>query len=204
MLLVSSGVITAFFGALVLFGYSRMLRKNEEDADLEYACKGAWHLVVRELRIPREEMEKIGVHVWSVRGIKGARFLERRAKFTLQPRRETRVLWRKGTGAIGVAWDLGEPIIANVENLDKLAPTEEEFCDLESAKRYGLMWREFQKSKHYRAILAIPLESRRGRVAGCLSIDLELDGYADRLDTLSKVDQLSTIRDVCEEALGAR
>jgi hypothetical protein len=200
--LVSSGVVTAICGALVLWGYSRLLKQREENEDLENACKGAWHLAVRELAIPGNRMEKIGVHVWSVRGFKGARVLTRRAKFTLQPRKETRVLWRKGTGAIGTAWDRGEALIANIENLELLGPTEREFCELDPSTRYGLNWRQFQKSRHYRAILVIPLETQPDKVAGCLSIDIQLDGYADRLDTLTKVDQLSTIRDICERALG--
>jgi hypothetical protein len=108
LILVCSGIATAIFGALVLWGYGRTLKRNEQDENLLNACKGAWHLAVRALAIPADELDRIGVHVWSVRGFKGARFLERRAKFTLQPRRETKVLWRRGIGAIGVAWDRDE------------------------------------------------------------------------------------------------
>jgi hypothetical protein len=46
------------------------------------------------------------------------------------------------------------------------------------------------------------LETEPDKVAGCLSIDVQLDGYADKLDTLSRDEKLSTIRDVCEKALG--
>lgn len=186
----------------MFWGYSRALKRSEQDENLLNACKGAWHLAVRELGIPQDDLDRIGVHVWGVRGLWGARFLERRAKFTLQPRRETKVQWRRGVGAIGVAWDKDEAKIANIENLEQLGPTEQDFCGLSREARFGLSWSQFSKSKHYRAILAIPLEAEPDRVVGCLSIDVQLDGYADKLDTLSRVEKLSTVRDVCEKALG--
>jgi hypothetical protein len=200
--LVASGSLTAVFGALVLYGYSRTLKKTEKDVDLADSCKGAWHLAIRELGVPRADLEKVGVHVWSVRGVRGAQYLVRRATFTLQPRRETRVVWCKGKGAVGIAWASGDALVANVANLAALATDEAAFYAIERGRRYGLQWGEFRKARHYRAILAIPLETRPKHVKGVLSIDLLLDGYADVLDTLSNVDELSRIRDVCEKALG--
>jgi hypothetical protein len=199
--LVATGVTALIFTALVFYGYSRTLKRNQRDEDLLEACKGAWHRAVRELGISQSDMDKIAAHVWSVRGWPGAKYLHRRATFKLRARSETQVLWRKGKGAIGVAWARGTAIIASVENLDGLAGTEEEFCQLDPETRYGLSWSEFSKVKHYRAILAIPLETRPDHVAGCLSIDVQLDGYSDRLDTLTDDSQLSAIRDVCEKAL---
>jgi hypothetical protein len=202
VVLVVAGVITLIGGTLVLWGYNRVLKKRERERDLNDACKGAWHLAVRELNIPHTEMDKLGVNVWTVRGMKGARYLERRATFTLRPRSETRVLWRKGTGAIGTAWALNEAIVANVENLDSLGPTEQIFRRLDRQTRYNLTWQEFRRANHYRAILAIPLETHRDHVAGCLSIDIQLDGYAERLDTLSKLADIGKTRDICERAIG--
>jgi hypothetical protein len=201
LVLMVSGGVTAVFGFLVFYGYTRTLKINERDEDLENACKSAWLLTVRELALSRDDMDKLGAHVWAVRGLPGARYLVRRAQFTLEPRKITRVVWRKGTGAIGTAWDKNHAIVANVENLEKIAPDEAAFCQLDRLLRYGLTWSEFEKARHYRSILAIPLETRPDHVAGCFSLDLALDGHADALDTLSGHEKISRIRDVCEKAL---
>jgi hypothetical protein len=202
VLLVVTGGVTIVTGSLVIWGYSRLLKTDEVDNDLLDACKGAWLFVVREMHIPHEEMEKLGVHVWSVAGFKGAKYLVRRATFTIRTRRATRVLWRKGVGAIGIAWATNQAVIADVEALESIASSEVEFAMLPRDVRYGLTWQEFHKARHYRAIVAIPLETRRDHVAGCLSFDIQLDGYADRLDTLARRHEISTIRDICERALG--
>src|SRR5437016_3209894 len=78
----------------------------------------------------RIAMAKVGVHVWALKGLKGFRYLDRRATFILEPRRPTQVIWRKGKGAIGIAWNDDEPIIANVENLRKRGTSQRLFCEI--------------------------------------------------------------------------
>jgi hypothetical protein len=85
--------------SLVAVGYGLLVRRAGKDAELEEACKAVWVIVVRATGIP---MEKVGVHVWSVRGFKGMQRLERRARFTIEKRKSTPVTWRKGKGAIGL------------------------------------------------------------------------------------------------------
>jgi hypothetical protein len=131
---------------LVLAGFNRALSREEKDDELAEACRGLWAFTVDFLGLP---MNRVGVHVWSVKGMKGARYLERRATFVIEQRRETQVVWRRGKGAIGVAWDEDEPKIANVEHLIERGPDRARFCAIPRAERFGLGWREFRRSRHY-------------------------------------------------------
>jgi hypothetical protein len=200
IILLVSLVIAGVGAVLSLWGYARMLKKEDENDELGEVCKGVWHIALKELKITHDNMEKVAVHVWTIRGIKGARRLERRATFTLKNRRWTRIMWRKGKGAIGTAWAKRKPVLANVENLDRRTSSLEDFCALPVDTRYGLGWAEFQRAKHYKAILAVPLEASGG-VAGCLSVDVQLDGCADGLDTLAGSDQFTNALTVCEALL---
>jgi hypothetical protein len=149
-------------------------------------------------------MAKVGVHVWAVKDFKGCRYLEKRATFILPTRRRsTHVLWRMGKGAIGIAWADEDAVIANVEHLQQRAPTAAVFCAIPRRDRYGLSWREYQRSRHYRAVLAVPLRVGN-RVRGCLSVDLQLVGLADQLDTLSTEEKVNDVLAVCEAVLAKR
>jgi hypothetical protein len=198
--LVGTGVVAIVGTFLVFPAYARVLRKADQNDELEEACRAVWHLVVEKLGI---DMKKVGVHVWAVKGIKGVRYLEKRATFIIESRRQTHVTWRKGKGAIGIAWADDEPIVANVEHLQERGPTQELFCAITRRERFGLGWHDFRRSNHYRAILAIPLRAR-GKVRGCLSVDLRVDGRADDLDTVAQDDQFNNVLVVCEAVLAKR
>jgi hypothetical protein len=193
--------VIALVGTFLVFaGYSRVLRKAEKNDELHEACRALWHLVVERLGI---DMGKVGVHVWAVKGMKGFRYLDRRATFTIENRRPTQVLWRKGIGAIGLAWDDDDPIIASIERLQERGLSERLFSEIPRRDRFGLGWRDFKRSKHYRSILAIPLRGGR-KVRGCLSVDIQVDGQADKLDTLTQDDTFNAVLVVCEAVLAKR
>lgn len=199
-LLVGTGV-TALVGTFLVFvGYARLLRRSEQNDELNDICKGIWHLVVDRLGL---EMRQVGVHIWSVRGFRGSRYLARRATFIIEARRATHVTWRKGKGAIGVAWAEDEPIVANVEHLEARARTERLFSEIPPRERFGLGWRDFVRSRRYRAVLAVPLRPR-GKVRGCLSVDITVDGQADSLDTLLQDEQFNNVLAVCEAVLAGK
>lgn len=107
LVLVGTGVAALFGTVFVLYGYARALRKADQNNELETACRGLWQFVVETLGV---DMTKVGVHVWTVKGFVGCRYLDKRASFILQNRRSTPVLWRKGKGAIGIAWDEDDPV----------------------------------------------------------------------------------------------
>jgi hypothetical protein len=198
LLAISGGF--ALLGTMALFlGFDRVLRRTSQDDDLHQACKGIWLLAVEELGLP---MDKIGVHVWGVRGLKGFKYLHRRATFVIKPRRRSgQVIWRKGKGAIGIAWAEDDGIIANVENLAARGTSQRLFCEIPRRERFGLGWREFARLRHYRAILAVPLRDARGKVRGCLSVDIQVDGKADDLDTLANNEEFVDVLRVCEAVL---
>jgi len=198
--LLTSGVSALVGTFLVFIGYGRLLRKVNQNEELSDACKGAWYLAVQTLGI---DMTKVGAHVWTVKGPRGFRYLDRRVTFIIERRRQTNVTWRKGKGAIGLAWSEDAPVIASVENLQHLGSSERLFCAIPRRERFGLNYREFLRSRHYRAILAVPLRVDTG-VRGCLSIDVQIDGHADTLDTLVKDDQFNNVVAVCEAVLGRR
>lgn len=200
LLAISGGLALA--GTLLLFlGFDRVLRRTSQDDELLQACKGVWLLAVEKLDVP---MDKVGVHVWGVRGFKGFSYLHRRATFVIKPRRRSaHVIWRKGKGAIGIAWAEDEGIIANVENLQTRGSSQRIFCAIPRRERFGLGWREFVRMRHYRAILAVPLRVR-GNVRGCLSVDIQVDGKADYIHTLVNAEEFTDVLRVCEAVLEGR
>jgi hypothetical protein len=149
------------------------------------------------------DMAKVGVHVWAVKGLKGFQYLDRRATFIIENRRPTQVLWRKGVGAIGLAWAEDEPIVASVEHLQQRGSSERLFLQVPRRDRFGFDWRDFKRSRQYRSILAVPLRGG-GKVRGCLSVDIQVDGQADRLDTLMQDDKFNAVLVVCEAVLAKR
>lgn len=202
VLLVSSGVITLIGGFLVGWGYAHALRKSDQNVELAEACKAVWALTHRTTEIP---WDRVGVHVWTVRGLKGMCHLERRATFVVEKRKTTPITWRKGKGAIGACWSRDESLILDVAKLEQLGHDRATFCALPSEARYGLSWREFRASQHYRAVLAIPLRAGPPgalRVAGSLSVDVQVNGHIDALNRLSQDRNFGAVLSVCEAVLG--
>jgi hypothetical protein len=203
-LLVGLGVAALIGYGLVTIGYARALRKADQDKELYKICRAVVPLLESQTTILHG---KVGVHVWTVRGPRGLRHLERRAQFIPQERRTTSITWRKGKGAMGQCWDTDSPVVADVEALEALASDEAAFCQLPRAVRFGLTWQEFAESKHYRAILAIPLRtgpSGAHRFRGCLSVDVQENGKAAELDALVQSNQFSYVLSICESVLGKR
>jgi hypothetical protein len=200
--LVVAGVTAAVGYFAVTWAYARALRKSEQGNELGAACQEVAKLIVDETGVPHEA---VGVHVWVVRGLPGARYLDRRAKFVVRRRAPSPVVWRKGKGAMGAAWRARDSVVADVEGLDAACPDEATFCARTRANRFGLTWMEFQETKHYRAILATPLRTGSGplrRTTGVLSIDVTQDGAHRALRQLSVSQEFRYVRGICEHALG--
>lgn len=200
LLAVSGGA--ALVGTLLVFaGFDRMVRRSRQDDDLYEACKGVWRVMVETHHVP---MDKIGVSVWEVRGVWGFHFLARRTSFVIRGRRHhPHVVWRKGKGAIGIAWDEDETIIANIENLRVLAANQASFEAIPRRDRFALSWREYRRTRRHSGILAAPIRVR-GRVRGVLSVDLQVDGHSSDLDNLGTSDDLAYVLTVCEAVFGGR
>jgi hypothetical protein len=190
MTLVGLGVGAILAYLLVTLGYGRALKKSRQNALLNAVCKDAAALVVARTGLT---YDVIGVHVWTIRGPFGFRHLERRAQFVLKRRRASPVTWRKGKGAMGICWKRNSAVVADVEELEGRCPAKAEFCALPRDGRWGLTWEEFRETRHYRAILSIPLRGGpqgAPRLRGVLSVDAQTDGHAQELRLL------------CEDVLG--
>lgn len=196
-----AAIVALAGGFLVAVGYASLLRRVTENDELTDLCKALWAITLRNTSVA---FDHLAVHVWAVRGIKGARYLEKRATFVPEARRTTPITWRKGKGAIGLCWARNHSLVADVEQLERQASDRSSFYSLPRDERFGFSWEELEESRHYRAILAIPLRvPKRGRyhVRGVLSIDLRVDGKANELDTLSTRDDFSAVLSVCEAVL---
>jgi hypothetical protein len=181
--LLAVGAITYLGYMLVVWGYRRTISASSIESQLYRACRDVASLVERTTKLPRET---IGVHVWTVRGIRGVRRLERRATFVPGDRPPTAIVWRKGKGAIGRCWERDEWVLADLEGLQAEAPDEASFYALPAEERFFLTWPEFHSTDHYKAVLAWPLHGgpeAAPRVVGCLSVDVQEAGATDRLDT---------------------
>jgi len=179
---VGFGLVTYLGYVLVIWGYRGSLRSKDEEGQLYRACRDIASLVERLTSLHRDN---IAVHVWAVRGVRGVKRLERRATFVPGDRPSTAIVWRKGKGAIGQCWARDEWVRADLEELQALAPTEQDFYALPREERFFLTWPELRSTEHYKAILAWPLhggpEAAPG-VVGCLSIDVQETGAAVQLD----------------------
>lgn len=210
--LLGSGAV-AFMGAALLgMAYHRTLTRAQGRDDLAETCKALWAFVIEELQLP---MHAVGAHVFTIKGFKGAHYFEKRATFIIERRRASKIVWRLGCGAVGVACKEEMPIIANVENLDERVlrrveisnsrqELERRFLAIPYLDRYGLGFREYFRTRHYRAVLAVPLRTTSGandKIRNCLAVDLQVDGHADALADLLDHEYMADIIAICEDIL---
>jgi len=179
--LLACALVTYLGYALVTLGYERSLQARDDEAKLYRACRDVAALVERTTRLERDS---VGVHVWTVKGLHGMQRLERRATFIPGDRPPTAIVWRKGKGAIGRCWERDEWVLAPLEEIQALAPTEDAFGELDPEMTFSFTWSEFANTAHYKAILAWPLHGgpeAAPRFVGALSIDVQQNGAADEL-----------------------
>jgi hypothetical protein len=193
----------AFLGTvLVSIGYPRLLRRVDKDAELRGVCQNAAVFAADYLDVSHLDL---AVHVWRLRGVPGFRYLDRRAAFRPHGRPKTRITWRKGKGALGACWARDEPLVGDVEDLERQAQNREQFCELDPPVRFGLTWGEFRRVRHYRAVLVIPLhggEPGRYSVRGIFAVGVLVDGKVDDLGRLAEEPELARrVLSVCEAAL---
>lgn len=200
--LVVIGAIAYLGYLLVVVGYRRSLKRSDQDARLYKTCRDVAALVERTTVLSRDA---IGVHIWTVRGLRGVRRLERRATFVPGERQPTAITWRMGKGVLGQCWARDQWILADLEPLAN-ASDEEAFYAIPREERFFFTWQEARSTAHYRAVLAWPLrggpENAR-RVVGVLSVDVQSPGAYAELDktwTQNRAD-FSAHLAVCEAVL---
>jgi hypothetical protein len=166
----------------VVLGFGRILRHSDQNARLYAACRDVATLVESATSLARND---IGVHVWTIRGVKGLRRLERRATFVPVERTQTSITWRKGMGVLGQCWVRDEWILADLERSAN-ATTEREFYAIPRNDRFLFSWQEAKATRHYKAVLTWPLHGgpqNARRVVGVLSVDAQATGAVAALDS---------------------
>jgi hypothetical protein len=188
---------------LVVLGYRRSLKGSDQNTRLYTTCRDVASLVERNTKLTRDN---IGVHVWTIRGMRGFRRLERRVKFVSVDRPATPITWCKGKGVLGQVWARDEWILADLEVLANAA-SEEEFYKIPRADRFNFTWNNAKATQHYKAALVWPLHGgppSARKVIGCLSVDAQTAGAVKELDELwtrkKRMDLLAHIA-VCEGIL---
>jgi hypothetical protein len=199
--LLAAGVPAILGSVLVSIGYPRLVRRVERDARLQGVCQDTAVLAGDRLRISHR---KLAVHVWTIRGLVGFRYLDRRAAYRPHEHPYTRITWRKGKGAVGAAWESEEPFVADVEALERQGNDERRFCQLDAHVRFGLSWKEFQQVRHYRSVLVIPLrggDAGRYSLRGIFAVGVLVDGKVNELEQFVHAQGLVRVLSVCEAEL---
>lgn len=83
------------------------------------------------------------------------------------------VRWTKGKGLVGICWDLNQDV--NADLVTDWVPyrhlPEQAWNALPEEVRYGLEFKEFQRTARFEAIVATPIQDKAGRFRGCVSVD---------------------------------
>jgi hypothetical protein len=171
--------------------------REETEADLRRLARRALGPI--NSLLPNVPIVELGVHIW----VTDDNRLKRLVKYTIeQQRAQTPIRWCRGKGVIGVAWDSGAPLTADLTELyaeaDRLSP--HEFDALDPEHRYGLTHAEVRVGGRYRTVLAHPLTAD-GDVIGVLSVDCAADGQRDQLDKLLRDRAFQDVLGSCEAAL---
>lgn len=167
-------------------------------SDLEALARRAFVPINQHL--PDVPINRLGVHIWTTDGDE----LKRLIKYTMEQQRvETPIRWRRGKGVIGVAWDAGSSLTADLTELYELAEAGGAAFDaLEERFRYGLSRDEIRKGNQYKSISAYPLTGTNvDDVIGVLSVDCAVANQARQLDALSSDRTFQDVLGSCESAL---
>lgn len=194
-------ILTPVATLLVVYGYVRLLKRQSRRNRFAAAARELVNYIEKETSLGRHE---IGVNIWLVKGLPGFRRLVRSVIEVAQPRKETHITWTKGKGIIGQSWAQKRSRFADLETVRGTFTTARLWCELERDDRFRLSWAEFQRTKAYRSVLAVPLQANRlGRhpVRGVLAIDVLTPSKRMEIDGIQETDEVSSVIRFCEAAL---
>ncbi len=153
----------------------RDLEKEERKYLLDTACRWLLVAVSQQTTLP---LDSFGASVWLVPTDSERPRLRRILHCPIEPRQKTRIVWTRGKGVIGQAWERDEEFIVDLAPLHGLS--QQAFDSLEQDARLNMSWIEADRSKAYAAVWAIPLriEDPDGeeRLVGIMSVDCKATG----------------------------
>lgn len=173
------------------------------DVDLQLICQRVVSAVSE--ACPKVKINDLAAHVWLCRGDDS---FDRRAFFTLpEKRKSSGIVWKKGRGIAGMAWEGNEDLRSDLrrlhEKLDELGPGG--FDQLPPKERHGLTAAEVNSSRQYTGVCAIRLFStgENRRLLGIFIIDYMGQHEFDCVAEASKRRPISTYLAGSEEILSA-
>ncbi len=201
--LVVTGVAAGIGYFLMTIAFNRLLKRTQENERLQSICRDIARIVCDEGRFPHPE---VSVHVWTVVGPPGLRYMRRRSVFLSGTRRALTDTWRKTKGPVGMCWQTEKPFVADIEALDDRSPDEATFCAIDPDDRFHMTWTEFLRTRASKAIWVEPLfggPPGAGGVRGCLAVDVRIPRTASELERVveERRDDLDAQIDVCEKLL---
>jgi hypothetical protein len=117
----------------------------------------------------------------------------------------TPIVWTKGKGVIGRCWARNETTFADLAEFRRRHNHRRAFCELPRDERFRFTWGEFQDTKRYRAVLAVPLRPRiygRYRMRGVLAVHVTTAGKEAELDGIQEHADFSRLIRTLEKVLG--
>jgi hypothetical protein len=194
-------ILATASSALVILGYRALLATRGENEAFAKLARGVVRVVEKNTTLRHHEL---GVNIWVLQGPPGFRRLERRAMSLAEERPQTPILWTKGKGAIGRCWARNESTFADLEGLRGQFRTPGAWCAQPRDERFRFSWAEFQDTRRYTAILAVPLLPRiygRYRFRGVLAIDTTAREKGTELAAVSEESEFGVIIRTCQAVL---
>lgn len=198
---VALACVVTVLSLLLALGYRSLLRRYSAKTDFATAARNTLDYVLDNTELTREA---VGVKVWRVQGIYGFRHLVEQATALVDDRQETHILWTKGKGAIGQCWRIKMFVHADTETLQTLLAEHTAFCKIPWDDRFRFTWLQFQDTKRFTAVLALPLFTKsygRYPLRGVLSIDTTAEGGAAQIKGIQDQPKFGPILRACEAVL---
>lgn len=174
-----AAIVVPAFALLKSFDAQEQKRTAEEyelDSDMARLCQELAAALSHECADLR--LDAVAVQVWLCDEQSGA--FDRRWRFFLPfHRNASGIVWRRGIGVAGTAWEMGQNLMVSLTPLRTLS--REEFERLPKHERYGMSFEQFRNASAYTGIIAVRLYSHDtgDRLLGMLVIDYTGEGSFD-------------------------
>lgn len=158
-----AGMWALLLGPINSIRLTRQLRRVQGNRHIE-ALSHQLLITAHEL-CPGLQLEALAVHPWQVNGDR----LERLLGYRIERRKDSGVIWTKGRGAVGVCWETGQDVEADLTGLH--VPDEATFVAIPADHRFNITWHEYLSTSRYWSIFVTPLKDAKGKFIGCVSVD---------------------------------
>lgn len=196
--MIAASSITSF---LVVIAFARVLTTLNDKERLTAMAQGAARVAQKKTKLGDAD---ISVNIFRVQGPIGFRRLEPVARAAADPS-DTPILWTKDKGVIGYAWANNQRRYADLEEFQNLLPDQATFCSLQPSDRFRFTWKEFEETRKYKAVLAIPIRpqhSTRYPVRGVLAISAHVSQTQAQLEAIRDDPEFVVILNTCRAILG--